>query len=140
MEKVPLTSLLPRYFVQGMLFSLLNLGPAVGWSLITAAFASLTGIAGLVVGVVLLFFLMAAINIVLTGSLWDLSVRDGFGGLFVHGITLFLILLIVSIPALILNNLFPSLAVRLAMLILYSLIDGYVAVNVASYWESDLGS
>ena len=126
---------LPRYFAQGFLFSLLFTGLAIVWVFLVVALVMIGLIIGLIIGFLILLFIIGGLNAVLTGWIWHTSIRTDWKALLVHGLILFIVLIIAHIPAFIVDVAVPSWATTLVLFIVYCFIDGFIAKKVAGYYE-----
>ena len=136
-EDRSLGHLLPRYFLHGLLFSLISIILIFVWVFLTVALVFIGSILGLIIGIVLLLFIFGAINTFLMQEIWKVSTRGGLLSLFTHGLVLFLALLLVSIPSLVINLLAPNIAVSVVLFVVYCVVDGYVAKTVGGNWEEE---
>ena len=134
-EQKPLSFLLPRYFLHGLFFNLIFFLLSFAWAILFVGLLIFGAIIGLIIGIVLLFFILAAINVFLMERIWDFRAKADWKSLLIHGLALFFVLLIVSIPSLIINLLEPGVAVTIVIFIIYCFIDGYVAKAVGGMWE-----
>jgi multiple sugar transport system permease protein len=130
-----LKSLLPRYFAHGLLFSVINLLLTLAWTVLLAGLVIFGAIIGLIIGVLILFLIEGVINSFLMGRIWNLSVKTHWTSLLIHGLVLFVALLIVSIPSFIISFYIPSLSVTAMLSVLYCFVDGYVAKTIGKRWE-----
>jgi hypothetical protein len=98
-------------------------------------------IIGLIIGIAVFFLIMGGLNAFLTDLIWGISIKSNLTSLLVHGFVLFIALLIVAIPSLIISVSIavPSLAISITVFLIYCFIDGFVAKNVAAYWQEDYG-
>ena len=126
---------MPRYFLHGLLFSLISLILVFVWAFFAVALIFIGSILGLIIGIVLLFFIFGGINTYLMQGIWGISIKGNLLSLFTHGLALFLALLLVSIPSLIINLLAPNIAVSVILFVFYCFVDGYVAKAVGGNWE-----
>ena len=126
---------MPRYFLHGLLFSLISLMLVFVWAFFAVALIFIGSILGLIIGIVLLFFIFGGINTYLMQGIWGISIKGNLLSLFTHGLALFLALLLVSIPSLIINLLAPNIAVSVILFVFYCFVDGYVAKAVGGNWE-----
>lgn len=129
------TSLLSRYFVHGILFSILLSVLALAWVFIAVMLVAVGFIIGFIIGVVVLFFMIGGLNVVLTSFLWDMTIESNWTSLLGHGFILLILLLVVAVPQFLINIFMPSLATTIVLFLIYCFINGYVAKNVAAYWE-----
>lgn len=103
--------LLSRYFLHGFLFSIVFLLLVLGWAVVLIALVAFGAIIGLILGAILLLFIIGGLNTFLMNEIWGLSVKGDWKSLFVHGLILFLVLLIVGIPSFVVNALLPSIPI-----------------------------
>lgn len=136
-EDRSLRHLLPRYFLHGLLFSLISIILIFVWVFLAVALVFIGSILGLIIGIVLLFFIFGGINTYLMQGIWGISTKSNLLSLFTHGLALFLVLLLVSIPSLIVNLLSPNIAVSVVLFVFYCFVDGYVAKAVGGNWEEE---
>lgn len=136
-EDRSLGHLLPRYFLHGLLFSLILILLIFVWAFLAVALVFIGSILGLIIGIVLLFFIFGGINTFLMQEIWKISTKSGLLSLFTHGLVLFLVLLLVSIPSLIINFLAPNIAVSVILFVIYCFVDGYAAKAVGGNWEEE---
>lgn len=129
--------MLPRYFLHGLLFSLISIILIFVWVFLAVALVFIGSILGLIIGIVLLFFIFGGINTYLMQGIWGISTKSNLLSLFTHGLALFLVLLLVSIPSLIVNLLSPNIAVSVVLFVFYCFVDGYVAKAVGGNWEEE---
>jgi hypothetical protein len=132
----PWTAQMSKYFAQGFLFSLLFIVLAVVWVFLVAVLIMIGFIIGLIIGFLVLLFLIAGLNSVLTGWIWHVQMRLGWKALLVHGLILFIALIVAHIPAFIVNFAVPSLATTIVLFIVYCFIDGFISRKVAGYYEA----
>jgi len=136
-EDSSLGHLLPRYFQHGLLFSLISIVLVFVWAFLAVVLVFIGSILGLIIGIVLLFFIFGGINTYLMQGIWGISTKSNLLSLFTHGLALFLVLLLVSIPSLIVNLLSPNIAVSVVLFVFYCFVDGYVAKAVGGNWEEE---
>jgi hypothetical protein len=134
-EQKPLSFLLPRYFLHGLFFNIIFFLLAFAWAILLVGLMILGAIIGLIIGIVILFFILGAINVFLMERIWDFRAKADWKSLLTHGLALFFVLLIVSIPSVVINFSVPSLPVAITVFIVYCFIDGYVAKAVGGMWE-----
>ncbi len=127
--------LLSRYFLHGFLFSIVFLLLVLGWAVVLIVLVAFGAIIGLILGLILLLFIIGGLNTFLMKEIWGLSVKGDWKSLLVHGLILFLVLFIVSIPSFVVNAVFPSIPIQIIVFIVYCFIDGYVARGVGGGWE-----
>lgn len=141
-EDRSLRHLLPRYFLHGLLFSVVLFLLIFAWAFITVTLVFIgfflgvyVGfVLGLIIGVVLLVFIFGGFNTYLMQEIWKVSVKTNWFGLFTHGLALFLILLLVSIPTIVVSRLAPNVVVYVVLFVVYCFVYGYVAKAVGGSW------
>jgi len=131
------TSLLARYFLHGIAFSVLLLLLGFVWAVILVVLVVVGLFIGLIIGLIVLFFIIGGLNAFLTDFIWSIPVRSDWKGLLGHGFVLFLVLLIVGIPSYLVAIVAPGIVTSIVMFVAYAFIDGYVAKNVGKMWESE---
>lgn len=136
-EDSSLGHLLPRYFLHGLLFSLILIVLIFVWVFLAVALVVIGSILGLIIGIVLLFFIFGGINTFLMQEIWKISTRGGLLSLFTHGLALFLVLILVSIPSLVIYLLAPNIVVSVILFVVYCFVDGFVAKVVGGNWEEE---
>ena len=130
-----LPSQVGKYFLHGIVFSLLLTLLVFLWAFI-AGFLVVAGyVIGLIIGIVLLFFIVGGLNIVLTEIIWDVPIRENWQSILGHGLLLSIILVLAGIPSLLVSLYYPSLTVTIILFIVYTFIDGYIARWIAAIWE-----
>lgn len=130
-------SLLYKYFIHGILFSILSLVLVFGWALIFVTLVFVGFIIGFIIGLIVLFLVVGWLNVFLTGSIWGITVESNWLILIVHGFVLFVALLIASIPQILISVLASNLVMDIALFIIYCFINGYIAKNVAGLWKEE---
>lgn len=128
---------LAKYFIHGIAFSILFLILGVVWAFVFAFLVVIGFIIGLVIGIGLLFLIVGFLNSVITSFLW-FEVKTSFWDLFLHGLALFIILLVVNsifvtIPSLV----FPEIATTLTTLTIATFLNGFIGKKVAGWWEQE---
>jgi hypothetical protein len=136
-KEKPWSSLLPRYFIHGLLFELIFFLLGLAWVFLLAVLLVIGAIIGLIIGIIVLFFILGGINTVLMGEIWQFRVKDDWKSLLIHGIALFIVLLITSIPSFIVSLSNPDLIVQIVVFIVYCFVDGIIAKAVGSIWEGE---
>lgn len=125
-----------KYFLHGIIFALINVALVFFWAilLLFLIFAGL--FIGLVIGLALLFFLLGYANAGITSWIWQVSIRTDWKSTFLHGLSLFVALLIVNIPSIVLDYAVPGIITTIISFVVYCPIDGFVARKMAGLWES----
>jgi hypothetical protein len=126
-----------KYFEQGILFSLILTGLAIVWAIVLVVLLMVGFIIGLIIGFVILLFIMSWLNAGLTSWIWDIPMRTDWKSLLAHGLVLLIALIVVEIPAIIVNYAVPSVVTMVVMFVIYCFIDGFVAKKVAEYYQGD---
>jgi hypothetical protein len=126
-----------KYFGQGILFSLILTGFAIVWAVVLVALLVVGFIIGLIIGFVILLFMLGWLNAGLTSWIWDIPIRTDWKSLLAHGLVLLIALIVVGIPAIIVNYVVPSVVTTVVMFVVYCFIDGFVAKKVAEYYQED---
>jgi hypothetical protein len=126
-----------KYFEQGILFSLILTGLAIVWAVVLVVLLVVGFIIGLIIGFVILLFIMGWLNAGLTNWIWDIPIRTDWKSLLAHGLVLLIALIVVEIPAIIVNYAVPSVVTMVVMFVIYCFIDGFVAKKVAEYYQGD---
>jgi hypothetical protein len=126
---------LAKYFLHGVAFSLLFFILAIVWALVFGVLIVLGSFIGLIIGIVLLFFIVGGLNAFLSEIVWNLSI-DGWQSILTCGFYLTVILVIVHIPvayALIYDP--PNIIVSMVLFVIYAFIDGFLARELAPLWK-----
>ena len=125
------------YFIHGCAFSLLFFVFFLEWTVFAAFLPSDVAIAGQVVGLVALFFLMGFLNAFITGRLW-FKVTYRLWDLLFHGLVLFGILytmnnVLIAWP----YSSSPGLVTAAIALIVAAFTNGFLAKIVAGQWKQE---
>jgi hypothetical protein len=126
---------LPKYFAQGLLFSIIFLVLWIVWAILTILLVIVGFIIGLIIGFVLLFFIIGWLNAVLTDWIWNTPIRTDWQDLLAHGFILFFGLLLAHVPGALINYALPGLATLAVLFVVYCFIDGFIAKSIAKYYE-----
>ncbi len=124
-----------KYFLHGMVFSILYLALAFVWVFLLVVLVIVGFFIGLMVGLVVLFFIVGGLNNFLTNLIWSVPIKTDWKSLLLHGLVLFILLLIVHIPNAIVNFLFPNIGLQIVVFLIYAFVDGFVARNSANWWK-----
>jgi hypothetical protein len=127
-------SLLLKYSVHGLAFSLIMFILGFGLVFLLVFLVVLGFIIGLIIGFLILLVVYAGINVFLMDRIWDVLIKTDWKSLLAHGLFLMLAMVLVSIPSLVINFLMPNIIVSIITVIIYCPIDGYIAKNVAQEW------
>jgi len=112
-------------------------GLAIVWAIVLVVLLMVGFIIGLIIGFVILLFIMSWLNAGLTSWIWDIPMRTDWKSLLAHGLVLLIALIVVEIPAIIVNYAVPSVVTMVVMFVIYCFIDGFVAKKVAEYYQGD---
>lgn len=124
-----------KYFAHGLTFSVLYFAMVLFWTLILTILVVSGAIIGLIIGLGILFLIIGALNSEITSFLW-FPVEASFWKVLLHGVVLFIVLLIVQgIFVWIPNFVFPSVLVQIVTLIVGTFLNGLVGKAVAGLWK-----
>jgi hypothetical protein len=126
-----------KYFIHGFAFSIIMLALGFVWVFVLVFLTVAGSLIGLILGFVVLLFILSGLNSFLLESIWSISTEQEWVSLLFHGFWLFVAFFAAHIPAIIINYFVPSLAITIILFIIYTFIDGFVAKNVASWWEEE---
>lgn len=124
-----------KYFLHGILFSIIFLVLALALAFSMMVLVATGLFIGFIIAFLVLFFILGGLNSFLTLVIWNISTRTGWMSLLGHGFVLFILLTIAHIPARAINLAMPDLATLIVLFIVHAFIDGFVAKNVARWWE-----
>lgn len=130
-------SLLLRYFLHGIVFSLLWIVLMFAWAVFFVFLVMIGWLIGLVIGIIVLLLFAGGLNIFLSGLIWSLNVKSGWLSILSHGLVLLLLEAIAGIPAIIVELAVPNLATTITVFVVYCFVDGFIARNVASWWKEE---
>jgi hypothetical protein len=131
------TTLLTKYFLHGLIFSLLLLALEIVWAFLLVFLVLIGYIVGLILGLIVLFFIVGGLNAVLTQSIWDTYIKQNWKSLLGHGIVLFIALILAAIPSILIRYTSPSLIAEIFVFFIYCFVDGYIAKQVGFAFEED---
>lgn len=140
----PLWRNVSKYFLHGILFSVIYLALAFVWVFIIFGLLVVVGASiGFIFGFIQLLhacmltivflFISGGLNSILTVRIWGITTKTDWMSLLGHGFVLFIALIIAHIPAIVINLVAPDLTTMIVLFIVYAFIDGFVAKNVASW-------
>lgn len=134
-EKEGAVKLAVKYFAHGLAFSLLFAVLLVAWVFGLVMLVVLGSFIGLAIGVAVLILIVGFLNAVITTQLW-FQVKTGFWDLLLHGLVLFIVLLIVdgifiTAPSLV----FPGIPTTIVTFIIGTFINGFIGRKVAEWWS-----
>jgi len=124
-----------KYFLHGILFSIIFLVLALVWVFVFALLVVVGLFIGFIIGFIVLFFILGGLNSFLTDIIWAITTKTAWTSLLGHGFVLFIALSIAHIPAIAVNLVVPDLTTAIVLFIVNAFIDGFVAKNVASWWQ-----
>lgn len=125
--------LLRRYFIHGIAFSLLFLVLGFMWAFVFALLVGLGSFIGLILGFALLFLIIGYLNSEITKWLW-FDVKTETLSLLVHGIVLFIALLLIDLVFTGIYLAFPYPLFSVVRLLAQAIPYGFVAKKVAGLW------
>ena len=129
--------LLVKYFVHGILFSILGLILGFVWAAVFIALVLFGFIIGLIIGLVIFLLSMGWLNSIVTDIVWHTPIKTNWASVFFHGLVLSIAFLVVHVPSLILNLAIPSTITVVLLLIVYAFVDGFIAKQIAGMWEEE---
>jgi hypothetical protein len=135
-SEMSLPVLLLRYFAHGILFSLLAAGFmfAAGFILLFLAILGLGGILFVLAMVYIIPLFFGAANCVITEFLW-FPVKFSWLGTWLHGILMFLTLIIMNLIVLLPLSILPLTPAIIFSLIIGAFLDGYLGKQIAGIWK-----
>ncbi|HNU35907.1 MAG TPA: hypothetical protein PKJ15_04855 [Methanomassiliicoccales archaeon] len=108
----------------------------IGWAVFLVFLLAIGSLLGLFIGLGVYALALGYINSFLADLIWDLNTDSGLVSRFFHGVLLFILLLIVEIPMLAINYLFPHWLIMVILFLIYVPIHGFVGVKVAEVFET----
>lgn len=126
---------LAKYFVHGLSYSLIMTLLVFVWIFFLAVLVVIGSFIGLIIGLIVLLFILGGLNSFLTETIWSIYTRTHWLSLLGHGFALFIALIVAHIPTIMLGLMAPSIPMTIVLFIVGAFIDGFVAKNVASFWE-----
>jgi multiple sugar transport system permease protein len=139
-----------KYLLHGVLFALVSEALAFLWiflflALLLVGFfiGAIIGTAGFIIGIIAAFILeftffsyvFGYVNAVITERTWHVHMRNNWKDALLHGVVLFVTLVVVQIPGVLAYYLIPTIPTYVVAFFVYCLIDGFVARRIAVYWE-----
>ncbi|NWF87523.1 hypothetical protein HXY32_06935 [Candidatus Bathyarchaeota archaeon] len=85
----------------------------------------------------MLFLIIGGLNVFLAWFIWDVNAASDWLSFLIHGFVLSLALFVASIPQIFINIIGVNPTITIALFIIYCFINGYIAKNVAGYWEEE---
>ena len=135
MEESSQSSLLPKYFLHGIAFSLISLVLTILYAVILVILILAGLLIGLIIGILLFMVFIGGLNALLTYQVWKVEIKTNWTSLIAHGFVLLIVLFFAHIPGIAVNLVIPSLVTQIIVFVVYCFIDGYVARKVAGLWE-----
>ncbi len=127
--------LLIKYFLHGVLFSLLFTLMGLGGVFVMVFLVLLGSIIGLIIGIIIFILIAGAVNSVIADLIWGLSMDMSVKILFIHGLILFVVLAVVNGFVVIAPQiLFPGTATTAVTFIVGSVLDGMIGKFIAEIW------
>ena len=124
-----------KYFLHGLFFSLLVTFLIIGSLFIGAGLILAAGILGLVALVAIMAVLFGVANNLINRAVWGDSMNWSILALLIHGLGLFVALVIVNCVIVLLPQLFfPGLITVIVMWIPTNIVDGKVCRSIAQRW------
>ncbi len=120
-----------KYFLHGLVFSLVMFGIVIGWVLVLVFLVAVGSVIGLIIGVLALVYVIGWLNVNLSSYFWHIRSDSKWTALLAHGFLLLVALIVVSIPQLLLTTVVPGILTSILMFVIYCFVDGFVAKNVA---------
>lgn len=128
-----------KYFAHGFLFSLVSTVFAAAGLAIWLFLVVVGSIIGLIIGIGLVILILGFTNAMITDFIWGTSTDRSIVSLFLHGLFLFIMLLIVgTVPAAIALMLSPGIATAIVFFLISCFLSGFCGRFVASFWEEDI--
>jgi len=130
-------TLIAKYFLHGIAYSLLIAGLVIVWAFLLVALIVLGSILGLLLGLLVFVMGVGYANSFLSGYFWKIQTQTKWSSLLVHGLMLMIALGLASIPFMILEYLAGalapvfSIAALLVLLVIHSIVNGYLGKAVA---------
>lgn len=128
--------MLGRFFLHGILFSLLFMILVVAWIFMIVLLVNLGAIIGLIIGFGFLFLIIGYVNTILGAQIWKIEPRThGISNIFFHGLALFILLAIINLLISFLPNYFiPGIGTQTITFIISAFINGYIGKETASWF------
>jgi hypothetical protein len=105
------------------------------WAFFSVFLVAIGSFIGLIIGILLLFLIVGAVNSVVSRFVWGFSMKDSAVSIFFHGLVLFLILLAVDVAFLLLALVFLENPIVTALrLIVGCFFYGLIGKKVAEMW------
>lgn len=140
----PLSALI-RYFFHGITFAILTWLLIFALMFIAALLMFIGGIIGLMIGIVLYFFILGGVNAEITHIIWGTKIKMDVVNIAIHGFFLFLALLLIGVPVSVVviavlaaGFTFLNIIAWIITFVVSAIIDGFIAKNVAIMFFRDI--
>jgi hypothetical protein len=130
------TADLKNYCLHGLALAIIMFGLVIGWVFVLVLLMGAGSFIGLIIGFAVLFLALGYINTYLAGWVWEMSMDSDLKSVFLHGLVLFVLLLLVNIPSLVISYLVPHWIATVVLFVIYVPIHGWIGVNVAENYET----
>jgi glucan phosphoethanolaminetransferase (alkaline phosphatase superfamily) len=133
---------LAKYFLHGLLYSLLMIGVALVWAVLFIFLVVIGSIIGLVLGFLIFFIGIGWANKIIAGLIWDINSKGGWS-LLGHGFVLLLGLFIVQSPWMFIDVFFTHSSLQvyavyaIVQILVMAIVDGILGKKVASMFEEE---
>jgi hypothetical protein len=129
------TKLIFKYFVHGFFFTFLITLLIIGLFFVAAVLMLLGGILGLIALAIGIMVLFGVANNLINRAVWGDSMNWSIPALLIHGLGLFVAILIINCVIVLLPQLlFPGLITTLVTFIPACILDGRVCRSIAERW------
>ena len=135
---VHMPTLVAKYFLHGVAYSLLVIGLTFVSILLLVALVVIGSILGLLLGFLIMIMGVGYVNSFLSGYFWDIQTPTKWSSLFVHGLVLMIAIGLAGTPFIALEYLIGTLVpvfsvVAIPVLfVIHSIVNGYLGKAVAS--------
>jgi hypothetical protein len=128
--------MLLKYGLHGIALSIIMTVVILGWAFLFVFLIAFGSLIGLIIGLALLVMFLGYVNKWVAETIWDITLQDDWKSIFLHGVLLFIALLLVGIPNLLANFLVPGLLTSIIIFIVYVPVNGYIGSRIAATFES----
>jgi hypothetical protein len=119
-----------RYLAHGLVLSVLLIILIFGWAFLAIILVLCGWIIGLLVALVLIPFVYGYANTFVMEIVWTQNMDHEWKVVFIHGLFLFIVLLVVGLPVTLANYVFHSMALVIILFLVYIPINGYIAKKI----------
>jgi hypothetical protein len=124
-----------KYFVHGLFFDLLITLLLIGFLFVGAGLELVGGLIGLIVSIAAMMVLFGVVDNLINRAVWGDSMNWSILALLIHGLGLFVALLIVTCVIDLLPLLFfPGLTTTIVLFIPTCILDGRICRSIAERW------